>query len=106
MQDQLHFTLAENQKRAVVSAIQSKFMVITGGPGTGKTTIIQAVLKIYRKLHANILLAAPTGRAAKQMSETTGFPAKTIHRMLSFNFHSGGFQKMKKTLWIVISDCG
>ncbi len=96
VQDQLHFTLAENQKRAVVSAIQNKFMVITGGPGTGKTTIIQAVLKIYRKLHANILLAAPTGRAAKQMSETTGFPAKTIHRMLSFNFHSGGFQKNEK----------
>ena len=96
VQDQLHFTLAENQKRAVVSAIQSKFMVITGGPGTGKTTIIQAVLKIYRKLHANILLAAPTGRAAKQMSETTGFVAKTIHRMLSFNFHSGGFQKNEK----------
>ena len=96
VQDQLHFTLAENQKRAVVSAIQNKFMVITGGPGTGKTTIIQAVLKIYRKLHANILLAAPTGRAAKQMSETTGFAAKTIHRMLSFNFHSGGFQKNEK----------
>ena len=103
VQDQLHFTLAENQKRAVVSAIQNKFMVITGGPGTGKTTIIQAVLKIYRKLHANILLAAPTGRAAKQMSETTGFPAKTIHRMLSLIFIPADFRKMKKTLWIVIS---
>ena len=96
VQDRLDFSLAENQKKAILSAVQSKLMVITGGPGTGKTTIIRAVLKIYRKLHVNILLAAPTGRAAKQMSETTGFPAKTIHRMLSFNFHSGGFQKNEK----------
>jgi len=93
---QLHFQLAENQKKAIVAAVQTKLMVITGGPGTGKTTIIQAVLKIYQQLHVNILLAAPTGRAAKQMSETTGFPARTIHRMLSFNFHSGGFQKNEK----------
>lgn len=96
VQNQLDFSLADNQKKAIVSAVKSKLMVITGGPGTGKTTIIRAVLKIYQKLHVNILLAAPTGRAAKQMSETSGFPAKTIHRMLSFNFHSGGFQKNEK----------
>ncbi|MBC2717860.1 MAG: ATP-dependent RecD-like DNA helicase [Desulfobacteraceae bacterium] len=96
VQKQLDFSLAENQKKAILSAVQSKLMVITGGPGTGKTTIIQAVLKIFKKLHVNILLAAPTGRAAKQMSETTGFAARTIHRMLSFNFHSGGFQKNEK----------
>ena len=68
-------------------------MVITGGPGTGKTTIIRAVLEIFGKLSVNIRLAAPTGRAAKQMSEATGFPASTIHRMLSFSVQSGGFQK-------------
>ncbi len=96
VQEQLEFSLAENQKKAISSAVESKLMVITGGPGTGKTTIIQAVLKIYKQLHVKILLAAPTGRAAKQMSETTGFPATTIHRMLSFNFHSGGFQKNEK----------
>jgi exodeoxyribonuclease V alpha subunit len=96
VQGQLDFILADNQKKAILSAVQSKLMVITGGPGTGKTTIIQAVLKIYKKLHAKILLTAPTGRAAKQMSETTGFEAKTIHRMLCFNFHSGGFQKNEK----------
>jgi len=96
VQEQLDFELADNQKKAILSAVQSKLMVITGGPGTGKTTIIQAVLKIYKKLHVKILLAAPTGRAAKQMAETTGFDAKTIHRMLSFNFHSGGFQKNEK----------
>ena len=60
-------------------------MVITGGPGTGKTTIINAVIKIFQQVGAKILLAAPTGRAAKRMSEATGYPAKTIHRMLEFS---------------------
>ncbi len=93
VQGQLAFTLAEKQAEAVVDAAHSKVMVITGGPGTGKTTIIRAILKIFARLKVNIRLAAPTGRAAKQMSEATGFPASTIHRMLSFNAHSGGFQK-------------
>lgn len=93
VQAQLAFTLAKNQAEAVVDAAKNKVMVITGGPGTGKTTIIRAVLAIFAKLKVNIKLAAPTGRAAKQMSEATGFPASTIHRMLSFNAHSGGFQK-------------
>jgi len=96
VQDKLDFTLAEKQAQAIQCAADSKVMVITGGPGTGKTTIIQAVLKIYNKLHLNILLAAPTGRAAKQMSDTTGYPASTIHRMLSFSFRGGGFQKNEK----------
>ena len=68
-------------------------MVITGGPGTGKTTIINAVLKVFSKLPINIMLAAPTGRAAKRMNETTGHEAKTIHRMLEYSFRKGGFQK-------------
>jgi exodeoxyribonuclease V alpha subunit len=68
-------------------------MVITGGPGTGKTTIINAILKIFSKLKVAILLAAPTGRAAKRMSEATGYEAKTIHRMLEYSIQKGGFQK-------------
>ena len=93
VQRQLRFTLAANQIKAVGWAIENKVMVITGGPGTGKTTIINAVLKIFSRLNAGILLAAPTGRAAKRMSETTGFGAKTIHRLLEYSFQKGGFQR-------------
>jgi exodeoxyribonuclease V alpha subunit len=68
-------------------------MVITGGPGTGKTTIINAILKIFSRLKVKTCLAAPTGRAAKRMSETTGHEARTIHRLLEYSFAKGGFQK-------------
>jgi exodeoxyribonuclease V alpha subunit len=93
VQKQLSITLAEKQIEAVKCAADKKVMVITGGPGTGKTTIINAILKIFSKLKINIMLAAPTGRAAKRMSETTGHEAKTIHRMLEYSIQKGGFQK-------------
>ena len=93
VQRQLNITLAENQVRAIQSALANKIMIITGGPGTGKTTIINAVLKIFTRLKVRTILAAPTGRAAKRMSETTGHGAKTIHRLLEFSFIKGGFQK-------------
>ena len=93
VQDQLSILLAEKQIEAVKQGIQNKVLVITGGPGTGKTTIINSILKIISMLKVRILLAAPTGRAAKRMSETTGCEAKTIHRMLEFNLQKGGFQK-------------
>ena len=93
VQQRLSILLAEKQIEAVRSALQSKVMVITGGPGTGKTTIINAVLKIFAGLQVKILLAAPTGRAAKRMNETSGYEAKTIHRMLEYSFAKGGFQK-------------
>ena len=93
VQHRLSITLAENQMKAVVWAIENKVLVITGGPGTGKTTIINAVLKIYARLKSGILLAAPTGRAAKRMSEATGFEAKTIHRLLEYSLQKGGFQR-------------
>ena len=93
VQKQLSIKLAEKQVEAVKCAVESKVMVITGGPGTGKTTIINAILKIFEKLRINILLAAPTGRAAKRMSETSGHVAKTIHRLLEYSIQKGGFQK-------------
>ena len=81
VQGNLSITLAEKQVEAVRSAAENKVMVITGGPGTGKTTIITAILKIFSAIKAKVMLAAPTGRAAKRMSEATGREAKTIHRL-------------------------
>ncbi|WP_300674241.1 ATP-dependent RecD-like DNA helicase [Desulfoluna sp.] len=98
MEKRLSITLAPRQRDAVQGALTYKTMVITGGPGTGKTTIIKAILKIYHKAGARMLLAAPTGRAAKRMTESTGFPAKTIHRLLEFSFQKGGFQKNRENL--------
>jgi len=96
VQRQLSITLARNQTEAVRSAMANKVMVITGGPGTGKTTIINAILKIFAELHIKIKLAAPTGRAAKRMTEATGREAKTIHRMLEYSPQKGGFQRNEK----------
>ncbi len=93
VQGRLRLQLAHNQQAALRCALRSKVMVITGGPGTGKTTIINAVLRIYARHRTRAQLAAPTGRAAKRMQETTGLPAKTIHRLLEFSFKAGGFQK-------------
>jgi len=93
VQARLTIRLAREQAQAVKCATESKIMVITGGPGTGKTTIIQAVLKIFSRLGVRIMLAAPTGRAAKRMSEATGFEAKTIHRLLEYSLQKGGFQR-------------
>jgi len=92
-QEKLSIILAEKQREAVQRAAENKVMVITGGPGTGKTTIINAVLRIFSAIKTRIMLAAPTGRAAKRMSEATGHEAKTIHRMLECNLRKGGFQK-------------
>ncbi len=96
IQQQLAIKLAKRQIEAVKSAMQNKVMVITGGPGTGKTTIINAVLQIFSRLQAKILLAAPTGRAAKRMSEATGHEAKTIHRLLEYSMAKNGFQRGDK----------
>ncbi|MCK9275089.1 MAG: ATP-dependent RecD-like DNA helicase [Syntrophales bacterium] len=98
VQEKLSFRLAEKQVDAVRQSLMSKVMVITGGPGTGKTTIINAILKIFAAKQMKILLTAPTGRAAKRMSESTNYEAKTIHRVLEFNFKKGGFQRNEKFL--------
>src|SRR5712671_6382530 len=86
-------TLAESQKAAVGMALGSKVLVITGGPGVGKTTIVNAILRILSAKDVKLLLCAPTGRAAKRMNEATGFEAKTIHRLLEVDPKGGGFRR-------------
>lgn len=93
VQDRLHLKLASRQKKALQTALSAKVLVITGGPGTGKTTIINALLKIAEAKHVAFCLAAPTGRAAKRMAETTGHSAATLHRLLEFNPRTGLFQR-------------
>lgn len=75
----------EVQLAAIQKALDSKVMVLTGGPGTGKTTTTQGIIEAFKARHMSILLAAPTGRAAKRMTEATGMEAKTIHRLLEYN---------------------
>ncbi len=85
--------LSGEQARAVAAALKEKVLVITGGPGTGKTTIVSCILDLYRGLGARVLLMAPTGRAAKRLSEATGAEATTIHRALEFSPQTGGFRR-------------
>jgi exodeoxyribonuclease V alpha subunit len=91
----LDVTLAAGQRQAVSKALASKVLIVTGGPGVGKTTIIRAILTILRAKGVTPLLAAPTGRAAKRLSETTSLEAKTIHRLLEFDPKGGGFLRTK-----------
>jgi len=86
-------TLAESQKQAVVLAVSTKVLVITGGPGVGKTTLVNAILKILMAKQVVVALCAPTGRAAKRLSESTGLEAKTIHRLLETDAKTGGFRR-------------
>ncbi len=95
VQGQLKLELAAEQKVAVALGVKEKIQIITGGPGTGKSTITKAILAITQKLTSRILLAAPTGRAAKRMSEITHQKAFTIHALLEMNFASGGFKRDK-----------
>lgn len=83
--------LADQQRQAVQAVFDHKISVITGGPGTGKTTIINAIVNIAKQLKQRVALAAPTGRAAKRLSEAADMSASTIHRLLEFNPHAGGF---------------
>ncbi|GHT95089.1 ATP-dependent RecD-like DNA helicase [Alphaproteobacteria bacterium] len=92
-QKKLSISLANKQIEAVKAAITNKFLVITGGPGTGKTTITKSILEIMSKVTDKILLAAPTGRAAKRMSEASSREAKTIHRLLEVDPINRGFKR-------------
>ena len=93
IEERIGLALAESQKAAVGVALGAKVMVITGGPGVGKTTIVNAILRILAAKQVKIALAAPTGRAAKRMSEATGREAKTIHRLLEVDPRNGGFKR-------------
>jgi exodeoxyribonuclease V alpha subunit len=86
-------TLDEDQVHATQQALREKVLVITGGPGTGKTTLLTALLTILRRAKVSFVLAAPTGRAAKRMTESAGEDAMTIHRLLEYNPREGGFQR-------------
>jgi len=90
-EEQFRFKLAENQRLAVTDALRGGVLVITGGPGTGKTTIIRAILRILERHGISTLLAAPTGRAAKRMQELTRQPSSTIHRLLQFSPQEGKY---------------
>ena len=93
VEQRIGLALAESQVAAIRIALTSKVLVMTGGPGVGKTTIVKAILRILAAKGTNLLLCAPTGRAAKRMTEATGFEAKTIHRLLEVDPKGGGFKR-------------
>ena len=101
IEKQTEMELDEHQVEAVKEAVRNGLLVITGGPGTGKTTTINSIIRYFEMEGLDIFLAAPTGRAAKRMSETTGFEARTIHRMLELNGGMGdgntvGFERNER----------
>lgn len=103
LEERLKVNYAPSQKEAIQTALQSPMLILTGGPGTGKTTVIKGIVELYSELHGcslnpndykkeepfPFILAAPTGRAAKRMTESTGLPASTIHRLLGWNGSEG-----------------
>lgn len=91
LEKELKVSLAPQQKQAVRAALTSGALVITGGPGTGKTTILRFIIRIVESMGLSVELAAPTGRAAKRMTEATGMDARTLHRLLEYGFGGEGF---------------
>ena len=91
-EEKLTMTFADKQKEAIAASLSNKVSILTGGPGTGKSTITRAIVAIYSMLTENIVLAAPTGRAAKRLQEMTHHYSQTIHRLLKFNPGTGLFE--------------
>ncbi len=92
-QRQASIELAQNQRQALAAALNGRVLVVTGGPGTGKTTLVRGITQIFDARKQRVLLAAPTGRAAKRLAEATGSDARTIHRLLEFNPRSWTFTR-------------
>lgn len=101
IQGETGLELAERQKVAIEKAMNEKILIITGGPGTGKTTIVNSIIKILEKMRVRICLAAPTGRAAKRLSEATGREAKTIHRLLEYSPKEKAFRRNEQNILVV-----
>ncbi len=93
IEEKYHITFAREQKKAINQVLLNRILVLTGGPGTGKTTTTLGLIELFKELKFNITLAAPTGRAAKKISETTGREAKTIHRLLKYSPKNNTFFK-------------
>jgi len=109
VEETIGFRLSHSQADAVIQAICQKVVVITGGPGVGKTTIVDSIVRIVTAKKLDVLLCAPTGRAAKRMSETTGKEAKTIHRLLEFDPKNGLFVRNEdhplKCDLLIVDEC-
>jgi len=97
VEDAQRLTLSQGQREAIRRAVESRVLVITGGPGTGKTTLLNGIIRILKKKGLRIMLCAPTGRAAKRMEEATGRKAKTIHRLLEYSPRSAAFGRNEET---------
>ncbi len=96
-QEKIGIELAPAQCEALALAVTEKVVVMTGGPGVGKTTLVNAIIKVLAAKKLKVVLAAPTGRAAKRLAETSGCKATTIHRLLAFDVRTGGFKHNKET---------
>src|SRR5262249_2284684 len=93
VEEQTGMTLSASQRAAVARTINAKVTIVTGGPGVGKTTVVHSILRILRAKGVRVVLCAPTGRAAKRLTASTGLEAKTIHRLLEFDPHTRDYQR-------------
>ncbi len=96
LEAELDMSYARLQRKAIINSLSNGVMVLTGGPGTGKTTVVRAILTLFRRMGLKIALAAPTGRAAKRLSEATSYEARTIHRLLEMEYDKGSEPRFRR----------